>query len=79
MTLQEALTTLTNQFPQDTWSAEIGILTEKNGERVYDELVGVGIIPLGDTFSIALVTKSEVERIKQKTGKPPVLGELSKA
>lgn len=73
MTLQEALGTLTERFPPDAHTAELGVIHAENGKRVYDPICGVGIVPQGDTFMIALICQSEIVRICEQTGKPPEL------
>lgn len=80
MTVKDAIASLyKNCGGEDGLTAELGIIHCENGERKLLIPVAIGMIPIGDTFAIALITEEEVERLTKKAGKPPAPGDYTTA
>ena len=78
MTSEELVATVVKRFGQDGLAAELGIVHCENGKRTLLIPVALGMIPISDTFAVALVTLEEIKRLTDKNGgSPPIIGELT--
>ena len=76
MILTELLSEFVKHFPQDAWSAEVAMVyVDNSGNRQIDAIRAVAMIPVKNTFVIAIVSESEIERVKKATGGLPERGE----
>ncbi len=64
------------KFPQDMDSAEFFTLFAVNGTRQFDLTSGIGVMIVKGVAHPALITQSEIDRVKEATGELPPIGEI---
>lgn len=75
MILKDLLSDFVKHFPQDAWTAEVAMVYATDEGRQIDAICGVGMIPFDNTFIIAVMGESEINRVKKSTGGLPERGE----